>query len=73
MPLQFHGKYNLSSSPREDAITCLAFSVQSDYITIGGLDRMLQIFALADGQLHYTIVAPSPIKLLIWLPNAEQM
>ena len=72
MPLQFRGKYNLSSSAREDAITCLAFSIQSDYIAIGGLDRKLQIFALADGQLHYTILAPSPIKSLIWLPGAEQ-
>ena len=72
MPLQFRGKYNLSSSAREDAITCLAFSIQNDYIAIGGLDGKLQIFALADGQLHYTIVAPSPIKSLIWFPGVEQ-
>ncbi len=72
MALQFRGKYLLSSSTREDAITCLAFSTKGDYIAIGGLDRKLQIFPLADGQLHYSIIAPSPIKSLIWLPGAEQ-
>lgn len=72
MTLQFRGKYLLSSSAREDAITCLAFSINGDYIAIGGLDRKLQIFALADGQLHYSIIAPSAIKSLIWIPGAEQ-
>lgn len=72
MTLQFRGKYLLSSPARGDAITCLAFSIKGDYIAVGGLDQRLQIFALADGQLHYSIIAPSPIKSLIWLSGAEQ-
>src|ERR1700744_64980 len=73
MTLRFRGKFLLSSSEREDAITCVAFSIKGDYIAIGGLDRKLQIFALTDGKLHYSIIAPSPLKSLIWLPGAEPM
>lgn len=62
----------MSSAAREDAITCLAFSINGNYIAIGGLDGKLQIFDLSDGQLHYTIVTPSPIKSLKWLSGAEQ-
>jgi len=69
MTLQFRGKYRLSSA----AISCVSFSVKGDYIACGGLDQKLQIFSLADGQLHYSIVTPSPIKSLIWLPAAEQV
>lgn len=72
MTPRIQGKFLLSSSAREDAITCLAFSIGGEYIAIGGLDGKLQIFDLANGQLHYSIVAPSPIKSLIWLPGAEQ-
>ncbi|KAH9010834.1 WD40-repeat-containing domain protein [Lactarius hengduanensis] len=46
---------------------------EGDYIASGGLDRKLQIFSLADGRLHYSVVTPSPIKSLIWLPGPEQM
>lgn len=70
--LRFRGKCVLSPPTREDAITCLAFSIKGDYVASGGLDRRLHIFALADGKLHYSIVTPSPIKSLIWLPGAEQ-
>ncbi|KAI9457246.1 hypothetical protein BJY52DRAFT_1273588 [Lactarius psammicola] len=72
MALQFRGKYQLSSA-HDDAITCVAFSGKGDYIASGGLDRKLQIFSLADGRLHYSVIAPSPIKSLIWLPGPEQM
>ena len=72
MPFQFHGKYLLTSPTHEDTITCVAFSVHGDYIAIGGLNQRLHIFSLADGQLHYSIIFPSPIKSLIWLPGAEQ-
>jgi WD40 repeat protein len=75
MPLKFHGKYLLKPPTHEDAITspCVAFSVHGDFIAIGGLDRKLHIFSLACGKLHYSIVSPSPIKSLIWLPGTEQM
>ncbi len=73
MPIQFRGKYLLTHPTCEDVITCVAFSVHSDYIAIGGLDRKLHIFSLANGQLHYSIVSPSYIKSLIWLPGTEQM
>jgi WD40 repeat protein len=69
MATQFRGKYRLSSV-RKDAITCVAFGVKGDYIAVGGLDRKIQIFSLADGQLHYSIITPSPIQGLIWLPAA---
>jgi WD40 repeat protein len=72
MPLQFHGKYLLTSPTYEDTITCVAFSVHGDYIAVGGLNQRLHIFSLANGQLHYSIIFPSPIKSLIWLPGAEQ-
>jgi hypothetical protein len=72
MALQFRGKYQLLSSARNDSITCVAFSIKGDYIAFGGLERTLQIFSLADGELHYSIITPSPIKSLIWLPGAEQ-
>ncbi|KAH9168279.1 WD40-repeat-containing domain protein [Lactarius sanguifluus] len=74
MVLQFHGKYQLSSA-HDDAITCVAFSGGGDYIASGGLDRKLQIFSesLADGRLHYSVVTPSPIKSLIWLPGPEKI
>lgn len=72
MAPQVLGKYILSTSAHDDAITCLAFSIKVEYIAIGRLDGKLQIFNLVDGQLHYTMVAPSPIKSLIWLPGAEQ-
>lgn len=70
--LRFRGKYVLSPPTREDAITCLAFSIKGDYVASGGLDQKLQIFALADGKLHYSIITPNPIKSLIWLSGAEQ-
>lgn len=73
MSLQFHGKYILTPPTCADTITCVAFSVHSDYIAIGGLDRKLHIFSLANGQLLYSIVSPSPIKSLIWLPETEQV
>lgn len=73
MPIRFRGKYLLTPPTRKDAITCVAFSVHGDYIAIGGLDRKLHIFSLANGQLHYSIVCPSHIKSLIWLPGTEQM
>jgi WD40 repeat protein len=72
MALQFRGKYQLLSSAHNDSITCVAFSIKGDYIAFGGLERKLQIFSLADGELHYSIITPSPIKSLIWLPGAEQ-
>ncbi|KAI9434626.1 WD40-repeat-containing domain protein [Lactarius indigo] len=72
MPIQFRGKYLLTHPTREDAITCVAFSIHGDFIAIGGLDRKLHIFSLANGQLHYSIVSPSHIKSLIWLPGTEQ-
>ena len=50
----------------------MAFSVHGDYIAVGGLNQRLHIFSLANGQLHYSIIFPSPIKSLIWLPGAEQ-
>ena len=50
----------------------MAFSVDGDYIAVGGLKSRLHIFSLADGQLHYSITTPSPIKALVWLPGAEQ-
>lgn len=72
MATQVLGKYCLSPAC-DDAISCLAFSINGEYIATGGLDRKLQIFYLGDGQLHYVMVAPSPIKSLIWLPGAEGM
>lgn len=72
MTTKFKGKFVLSSSAREDAITCLAFSTKGDYIAVGGLHQKLQIFALSDGKLHYSIDAPSPITSLVWLPGGEQ-
>lgn len=72
MPLQFCGKCLLKSPTHGDAITCVAFSVHGDYIAIGGLNQRLHIFSLADGKLHYSIISPSSIKALVWLPGAEQ-
>src|SRR6267142_2090740 len=75
MALQFRGKYQLSygSTAHEGSITCVAFSIKGDYVTIGGLGQRLCIFSLDDGKLHYSIVTPSSIKSLIWLSGAEQM
>ena len=73
MSLQFRGKYILTPPTREDTITCVAFSVHGDYIAIGSLHRKLHIFSLANGQLHYSIACPSPVKSLIWLPGTEQV
>ncbi len=70
MALQFRGKYRLSSS---GTIACVAFSTKGDYIATGSLDGKLQIFSMADGQLHYPLLAPSPIKSLIWLSGPELM
>ena len=72
MPLRFRGKYMLTPASREGAITCAAFSVHGDYIAIGGLDRKLHVFSLDNGQLHYSVGSPGPIKSLIWLPGTEQ-
>jgi WD40 repeat protein len=72
MTLQFRGKYHLSHAD-ENAVTCVAFSVNGDYLASGGLGQKLQIFSLADGQLHYSITTPSPIKSLIWLPAVKQV
>ena len=71
--LRFRGKYLLASPMHGDTITCVAFSILGDYIAIGGLNQRLHIFSLADGKLHYSIISPSPIKSLIWLPGAEQV
>jgi WD40 repeat protein len=70
MALQFRGKYQLAV--HDDSITCVAFSIKGDYVASGGLRRRLQIFSLDDGKLHYSIITPSSIKSLIWLPGAEQ-
>lgn len=72
MSLQFRGKYQLRSA-HDGAITCVAFSCSGDYVASGGLDRKLQIFSLADGRLQYSLITPSPIKSLIWLPGTEEM
>lgn len=72
MAVQFRGIYQLTST-HDCAITCVAFSGKGDYIASGGLDRKLQIFSLADGRLHYSVITPSPVKSLIWLPGFEQM
>lgn len=72
MAYQFSGKYQLTSA-HDCAITCVAFSGKGDYIASGGLDRKLQIFSLADGRLHYSVITPSPIQSLIWLPGSEKM
>ena len=72
MTLHFRGKYQLSSSVHEDAITCVAFSIKGEYVAAGGLRRRLQIFSLDDGKLHYLIALTSSIKSLTWLPGAEQ-
>ena len=72
MALEFHGKYQLAST-HDSTITCVAFSGKGDYIASGGLDWKLLIFSSADGQLHYSVTTPSPIKSLIWLPGSEQV
>ena len=72
MAVQFRGIYQLTST-HDCAITCVAFSDKGDFIASGGLDRKLQIFSMADGRLHYSVITPSPVKSLIWLSGSEQM